>query len=114
MAGDQHRVDTGLGPRAVRSLAGDCDVEKRAAGHHRAVADLEFSDREAGPVVHAENHVAWEFVEQPVFDHRLGAAETFLGRLKDEMYGAVEIAAPSEMARRAEQHCRVPVMAAGM
>ena len=95
VAGDQHRVDAGLGPGAVRALAGDRDVEERAARHHRAGADLEFADRQPGPVVHAEDRVAREFVEQPVLDHRLGAAEPFLGRLEDEVHGAVEIAAPA-------------------
>src|SRR4029450_804120 len=98
----------------MRPLAGDRDVEKGAAGHHRPGTDLEFPDREARPVVHAEDDLARELVEQAVIDHRLGAALAFLSRLKDEMHGAVEIAALREIARRAEQHRRVPVMAAGM
>ena len=58
--------------------------------------------------------LAREFVEQPVLDHRLGAAQALFGGLEDEMHGAVEIAALREIARRAEQHRRVSVMAAGM
>ena len=64
--------------------------------------------------MHAEDRLAREFVEQPVLDHRLGAAQAFLGRLEDEMHRAVEIARFREIARRAEQHRRVAVMAAGM
>src|SRR5438067_444797 len=37
-----------------------------------------------------------------------------LRRLEDEMHGAVEIARLREIARRAQQHRRVSVMAAGM
>ena len=51
--------------------------------------------------------VAREFVEQPVLDHRLGAAEPLLGRLEDEMHGAVEIAAlrRDSAPRRAASSC---------
>ena len=45
-----------------------------------------------GPVVHAEDLLAGELLEQPVLDHRLGAAAAFLGRLEDEVHGAVEVA----------------------
>ncbi len=64
--------------------------------------------------MHAEDRVARKAVEQPVRDHRRAAAEPLLGRLEDQMHGAVEIAGLGEIARRAEQHRRVPVMAAGM
>ena len=37
-----------------------------------------------------------------------------VGRLKDEMHGAVEIARSGEIACRAQEHRRVPVMAAGV
>ena len=100
--------------RAPCAFAGDRDIEKRATRHHRPRADLEFADRQPRPVVHPEHGLAREFVEQPVLDHRIGAALTLLRRLKDEMHGAVEIARFREIARRAEQHRRVPVMAAGV
>ena len=64
--------------------------------------------------MHAENRVAREAVEEAVGDHRRTAAEPLFGRLKDQVHGAVEIAGLGEIARRAEQHRRVPVMAAGM
>ena len=55
-------------------------------------ADGELADIELGPVVHAEDLLARELLEQPVLDHRLGAAAALLGRLEDEVHGAVEVA----------------------
>ena len=67
-----------------------------------------------GRVVHAEDAVAGEAVEQAVLDHRLGAAAALLGRLEDEMHGAVEVARLGEVAGGAQQHRGVAVVAAGM
>ena len=53
-------------------------------------------------------------LEQAVLEHRLGAAEAFLGRLEDEVHGAVEIARLGQIARGAEQHGGVAVMAAAV
>ena len=114
LGGDDHRIDARLRPRAVRALAGDLDVEQAAAGHLRAGADGELADLELGPVVHAEDLLAGELVEQPVLHHRLGAAAALLGRLEDEMDGAVEVARRREILGGAQQHRGVAVMAAGM
>jgi hypothetical protein len=111
---DQHRIDARLGPRAMRALAGDRDVEYGAARHHGAAADLEPADRQAGPIVHAEHRVAREALEQAVLDHGVGAAETLLGGLEDEGDRAVELPRLGEVARGAEQHRGVPVVAAGV
>src|SRR6266852_720536 len=67
-----------------------------------------------GRVVQPINFVAGKFLEQAVLDHGAGAAEAFFGRLKDEMHGAVEIPGLREIARGAEQHGGVAVMAAAM
>ena len=64
--------------------------------------------------MHAKNGVAREPLEEPVLHHRLAAAEPLLGRLENEMHGAVEIAGFGEVARGTKKHCRVSVMAAGM
>ncbi len=112
--GHHQRVDAGLGARAVRPHAGDVDVEERAAGHHRPGAHVEPADRELGPVVHAEQHVARKALEQAVGDHRLRAAQAFLGRLEDEVHRAVEVARLRQIARRAQQHRGVAVMTAGV
>jgi hypothetical protein len=111
---DHHRIDAGLRPRAVRALAGDANVEEGAARHHRTGAHRELPQRQARPVVHAENGIARKFLEQAVLDHGLGAAQALLGRLEDEMHAAVEVARLGQVARRAEQHGGVPVVAAGV
>src|SRR5438105_3227623 len=69
---------------------------------------------EVGRIVQPIDLVAWEFLEQPLLDHGPGAAKAFLGRLKDEMYGTFEIPGLREVARRAEQHGGMAVMAAAV
>jgi len=103
---------SGRAPWAPRP--GDADVEKRPARHHRPRTDLELADLQPRPVVHAEDHVARKLVEEALLDHRRGAALPLFGRLEDEMHRAVEVAGLREMARRAQQHRRMAVMAAGM
>ena len=50
----------------------------------------------------------------PVIDHGLAAGAALLGRLEDHHRGAGEIAGLGEIARGAEQHGGVAVMAAGV
>jgi hypothetical protein len=114
LRGHQRRVDAGLGPRAVRPTAGDADVEERAAGHHRPALHVEAAHLQLGPVVHAEDGVAGETREQAVVDHRLGAAQAFLGRLEDEVHRAVETFRQRQVRGRAQQHGGVAVVAAGV
>ncbi len=64
--------------------------------------------------MHAEYRVDREVLEQPVVEHHLGTACRLLGRLKNEMNRAAELAVLSEMPCRAEQHRRVSVVAAGV
>ena len=52
--------------------------------------------------------------EQAIVEHRLGAGAAFLCRLEDEHDAAVEIARLAQVSRGAEQHRRVPVVAAGV
>ncbi len=114
MARDQHRVDRLFRPRAVRTAPGDVDVEERAARHHRTWADRELADRQARRVVHPEYAVTGETLEQAILKHRQRAADAFLGRLEDEIDGAVEALRFGEIARGAEQHRRMPVVATGV
>lgn len=44
--------------------------------------------------------IAREALEQAVFDHDAGAAEIFLGRLENQMQGAIEIPAFGDDLRR--------------
>ena len=64
--------------------------------------------------MHAVDLLDAEALHQAVLDHRLAAAAAFLGRLEDDDRGAVEIARLGEVARGAEQHRGVAVMAAGV
>jgi len=65
-------------------------------------------------VVCPEYLVARKTVEQPLVHHHLAAAAVLLGRLENEMHGAVEVAGFGKVAGGAEQHGRVAVMAAGV
>jgi hypothetical protein len=111
---DHDRIDARLRPGAMRADAGDVDVEERPAGHHRPRAHREAPDRELRPVVHAEDRVARESLEQPVVDHRLRAAEPLLGRLEHEVDGAVEVARGGQHLGSAQQHRGVTIVAARM
>ena len=68
----------------------------------------------SGPVVQPVDRVAREPLEQAVGDHHAAAALGLLGGLEDEVDGAVEAPGGGELARRAEQHRGVAVVAAGV
>ncbi len=67
-------------------------------------------------VVQAEDRVAREAIEQAVGDHALCAAVLagFFGRLEDQVHRAGEVAGARQLARGAQQHGGVAVMAAGV
>ncbi len=98
----------------MRAVTLDPDVEKIGAGHRRSRKDRDFAEVEVWRIMQAVDFVAGEFVEQAVLDHRPRAAKTFLGGLEDEVHGAVEIAGFREVARGAEQHGGMAVMAAAV
>ena len=64
--------------------------------------------------MHAVDLIDPEAVHQPVLDHGGGARAALLGRLEDHHRVAGEVAGLGEIARRAEQHRGVAVMAAGV
>ena len=64
--------------------------------------------------MHAVDRVDREAFEQSLLDHRAAATEPFFRRLEDEGDGAAEIRMLSQIACRAQQHGRVPVMPARM
>ena len=111
---DDDRVDGQVRPRRVAAMPGDVDRELVGRRHDRAGPDGELADRQARHVVHAVDLLDAEALDQPVLDHRLAAAAAFLGRLEDDHRRAVEIPRLGEIARRAEEHRGVAVMAAGM
>jgi hypothetical protein len=111
---DNDRVDARFRPGAMGADAGDVDIEEGAARHHGAGADGETADRQARPVMHAEDRFHRKVLEESFVDHRLRAAEALLGRLEDEVDAAVEISRLRQVARRSQQHGCMAVMAAGM
>ena len=62
----------------------------------------------------AEDYVHREQIEQPVVDHLARAAAAFLGGLKDEVDGTVEIAMGGQVSGGGQQHGGVTVVAAGV
>ena len=109
-----HRVAPQLGQGGMGAGAGQRDLEYIERCHDRAGADREFTRRYARHVVHAVDRFHREFVEQAFLDHHAAAAFVFLRRLEDEMYRAGEVLRFRQVFRRAQQHGRMPVMAAGM
>jgi hypothetical protein len=65
-------------------------------------------------IVHAVDLADAEAVDQAVVDHRLAARPALLRRLEDHRRRAVEVARLGEIFGGAEQHRRVPVVAAGV
>ena len=64
--------------------------------------------------MHAVDRVAGKALEQIVLQHGQRAADAFLAGLEDEVHRAVEVARLRQVARGAEQHRGVAVMAAGV
>ena len=98
--------------RGVAAFAAHGDLEFAGGRHHRPRRHRKRADRHARPVVHAEHRLHREFVEQAVLHHLARAAAAFLGRLKDQIDGAVEIAVRGQMLRGGQQHRGVAVVPA--
>ncbi len=111
---DDNRILGTLRHGAMRAVAGDDDVEEVRAGHRGAGQDRDFAVVEIGRVVQSIQFITGEFVEQLVLDHGARAAETFLGRLEDEMHGAVEVFGFRQIARGTQKHGGVAVMTAAV
>ena len=96
-------------PRPLMRMSQRSEAASSGPGSRRDLAD-----RDARLVVHRKDRIARKFVEQPLLDHDPAAAAALFGRLKDQMHGALEVAGRGEVSGGAEQHRRVPVMAAGV
>ena len=70
--------------------------------------------RHAGEIVHAVDLLDAEAVHQPVLDHGEAAGAALLRRLEDHHRRTGEVAGLGEIARRAQQHRGMAVMAAGV
>ena len=89
-------------------------VRRSAAAISGPGRKRKLPDRQAGIIVHAVDFLDAEALHQAVLHHGLAAGAALLGRLEDHDRGAGEIARLGEVARRAQQHRGVAVMAAGV
>jgi hypothetical protein len=64
--------------------------------------------------MHGVDLLGGKALEEPLFHHHFAAAAAFLGRLEHDIGGAGEVARLREIARGAEQHRRMAVVAAGV
>ena len=60
---ERHLAVNLFGTGAVRAFTRDGDVEEGATGHHRSWPYRELSNRQVGPIVHAEDAVTWKALE---------------------------------------------------
>ncbi len=90
------------------------DLHMIGRGHDRAVPQGESTQGKARQIVHAKDLLDAEPLHQPIIHHGLTARAALFRRLKNHDGRPCEGARLRQMARRAEQHCRVPVMPAGM
>ena len=114
LGADQDRVDAKMRPCRVPALSLKVYCDRVGRGHHGTRADREFADRHAGIVVHAENLLDTEAIEQAVPQHRSCARAPLLRRLKNHDGGAGKIAGVRKIFGGAEQHRGMAVMAAGV
>ncbi len=112
MGRDQHHVHRLVGVRAVAATPGDLDREAVGSGHHGPGVDADGAGLHRGPVVHGKDGLHRKAVKQPVFHHHAGTGKTFFARLEHQHGGAVEVARFREVARGANQHGGVAVVAA--
>ena len=114
-AGDTTGSTRWCGMRAVAAAAVKVMVRVSDEAMPGPLREAEAARRHARHVVHGEDGVAGEALEQAVFDHAQRAAPAaFFGRLEDQVQRAGEVARPGQVARRAQQHGGVAVVAAGV
>jgi len=99
---------------AMAADTAEGDLPAVGRGQERPDGGAEMRGRETRRVMQPVDRIAGEAFEQPVGEHGVGAAAALLRRLEDHDRGAGEIRVLGEIARRAEQHRGVAVMAAGM
>jgi hypothetical protein len=109
-----HRIDALVRLRGVRALAAHDDAELVTRRHHRPRRHAEAARRHARPVVHAVHRLHRELLEQAVVHHLARAAAAFLGRLENQVDGAVEVAMVRQVMGCAQQHRGMAVVAACM
>ena len=113
-AGRDHRVARLVRHRAVAAKAAHMDRELVHRRHDRPRRGVEIPHRGAGRIVQRIDLTDAEAFDHALSDHGLGAAAMFLGRLEDQRDCPREGARLGQVPGRAEEHRRMPVMAAGM
>ncbi|MNS20533.1 hypothetical protein D3C72_522720 [compost metagenome] len=108
------RVDGQVRHRAMTTHPVQGHRQQVLRSHHRPFTKPQVPGRQPGHVVHAEQRITWESLQQAVGQHRLGTALALLGRLEDQCQRAVELPGRRQVARGAKQHGGMPVMAAGV
>ena len=98
----------------MAAFAGDMDIEKRTARHHRSGPDSKLPDRQSRTVVHPVYRFHRKLLEQSVGNHGFGTADAFFSRLKNKVNTALKIARFGQITGCTQQHCGVAVMTAGM
>jgi hypothetical protein len=74
---------------------------------------IKFSHGHRGHIVHAEDSLHGEAIEQSI-RYDLPASAYFFCRLKNQVDGTVEFSTGGQIFGRSKQHAGVPVMATGM
>ena len=98
----------------MATLAGDQNINRIGCSHHRPIADAKGPHGNARHIVHAVN-----LLDAKAFHHALGhhlapAAATLFGGLKDAHGRAVKIPRLGQVARSAQKHGGVAIMAASV
>ena len=109
----EDRVVAEVRSTAVRQNAVDLDRKPVAARHARAALAVELAGRDRAPDVGAIDRV--DAFERAALYVLLREAADLFRHLEDQLHGAAErVKVVIDDARRAEQHRRVAVMAAGV
>ena len=112
---DVDGIDTDVRHGPVASAAEYLDGEGIHGRHGGAVddADLSFGDRR--PYVGPEGVVDLRVFHDALFDHRLGSAEPFFRRLKNELDGPLQpILHRTQDRGRSQKHGHMRIVAAGV
>ena len=114
LRGGDDRIDSLMRHRGMSAVSSDDDLEDVERGHDRAGANSEVADWHPRPVVHSEDSVARELVEESLLDHDSTTPFVLLGRLEDDVHRAGEVFRFGEVPCRTEQHRGVAVVSASV
>jgi hypothetical protein len=110
----QHTVDRLVRLCGVPAAPLDVDIDAVGGRHHRPGPEGELADGKAGVIVHPVHFLDAEALHHTILDHLATAAAALLGRLEDHDRGSGKVARLGEVARGAQEHRGVAIMAAGV